>query len=323
MLLANETVAAHLVSHDVPSLHRVHEAPDVKKVARLRGLHHDARLQPGGDRPHRPPEALPEADRSDARHAGRASDRRADAADDAEGALRRGEPRALRAGGGATTRTSRRRSAAIPISSCTACCASHGTARLPEARREELDEDLPESRAAHVGDGAARRRGRARAAAVEEGPLHGRQGRRRVRRATSPASRRSACSSSWSSTTSRGWCTSRAWPTTTTASSTSSTSCWARTRRRSTGWETRSWYRWSASTWSGGRSTWGWWISSRRYAGKSGRAGRCAAPREPKKEKTRAQRPGRRERQGRQGKRPGRPLTRTSRRGRRLPWSRP
>jgi len=33
MLLANETVAAHLVAHDVPSLHRVHEPPDVKKVA--------------------------------------------------------------------------------------------------------------------------------------------------------------------------------------------------------------------------------------------------------------------------------------------------
>ena len=32
MLLANETVASHLVEHDVPSLHRVHEAPDVKKV---------------------------------------------------------------------------------------------------------------------------------------------------------------------------------------------------------------------------------------------------------------------------------------------------
>jgi ribonuclease R len=32
MLLANETVAAHLVSNDVPALHRVHEAPDVKKV---------------------------------------------------------------------------------------------------------------------------------------------------------------------------------------------------------------------------------------------------------------------------------------------------
>jgi ribonuclease R len=32
MLLANETVAAHLVQHDVPALHRVHEAPDIKKV---------------------------------------------------------------------------------------------------------------------------------------------------------------------------------------------------------------------------------------------------------------------------------------------------
>jgi ribonuclease R len=32
MLLANETVAAHLVEHNVPVLHRVHEAPDVKKV---------------------------------------------------------------------------------------------------------------------------------------------------------------------------------------------------------------------------------------------------------------------------------------------------
>ena len=33
MLLANETVAGYLVEHGVPSLHRVHEAPDVKKVA--------------------------------------------------------------------------------------------------------------------------------------------------------------------------------------------------------------------------------------------------------------------------------------------------
>jgi ribonuclease R len=32
MLLANETVAAHLVATDVPALHRVHEAPDAKKV---------------------------------------------------------------------------------------------------------------------------------------------------------------------------------------------------------------------------------------------------------------------------------------------------
>jgi ribonuclease R len=33
MLLANETVAGDLVEHAVPSLHRVHEAPDAKKVA--------------------------------------------------------------------------------------------------------------------------------------------------------------------------------------------------------------------------------------------------------------------------------------------------
>ena len=33
MLLANETVASHLAAHDVPALHRVHESPDLKKVA--------------------------------------------------------------------------------------------------------------------------------------------------------------------------------------------------------------------------------------------------------------------------------------------------
>jgi ribonuclease R len=32
MLLANETVATHLVEHDMPALHRVHEAPDLRKV---------------------------------------------------------------------------------------------------------------------------------------------------------------------------------------------------------------------------------------------------------------------------------------------------
>ena len=49
MLLANETVAAHLVAHDVPALHRVHEAPDVEEGRGVRGVHHHARLQPGGD----------------------------------------------------------------------------------------------------------------------------------------------------------------------------------------------------------------------------------------------------------------------------------
>src|SRR4029450_5862395 len=43
MLLANETVAGHLVEHGVPSLHRVHEAPDVKKVAEF-----EAFIEPRG-----------------------------------------------------------------------------------------------------------------------------------------------------------------------------------------------------------------------------------------------------------------------------------
>ena len=44
---------------------------------------------------------------------------------------------------------------------------------------------------------------------VEEGPVHGATRSATSSTATSPASRRSACSSSWSSTSSRGWCTSR------------------------------------------------------------------------------------------------------------------
>ena len=43
MLLANETVAGHLVDHAMPSLHRVHEAPDEKKVAEF-----DAFIEPLG-----------------------------------------------------------------------------------------------------------------------------------------------------------------------------------------------------------------------------------------------------------------------------------
>jgi ribonuclease R len=38
MLLANETVAGHLVDHAVPALHRVHEAPDAAKVDAFEGF---------------------------------------------------------------------------------------------------------------------------------------------------------------------------------------------------------------------------------------------------------------------------------------------
>ena len=101
MLLANETVAAHLVANDVPALHRVHEAPDVKKVEDFEAFITTLGYSLADDRTHRDAEALSEADRSHARHARGAADRGADAADDAEGALRRRQPGALRPGGGA------------------------------------------------------------------------------------------------------------------------------------------------------------------------------------------------------------------------------
>ena len=53
--------------------------------------------------------------------------------------------------------------------------------RLDEARREEIEEDLPEI-ARQTSERERRGRRRTRAAAVAEGALHGRQGRRRVRR---------------------------------------------------------------------------------------------------------------------------------------------
>ena len=90
-------------------------------------------------------EALPEADRPDARHARGAADRGADAADDAEGALRRGEPRPLRPGGRALHAL---HVADPPLSRPgRAPHAARVAARRdrPTARREELDEELPET----------------------------------------------------------------------------------------------------------------------------------------------------------------------------------
>ena len=55
---------------------------------------------------------------------------------------------------------------------------SRATARSTTSAREELERGPARDRAAHLRDGAARRRCRARAAAVEEGEVHGRQGRR-------------------------------------------------------------------------------------------------------------------------------------------------
>ena len=99
MLLANETVASYLEAQDAPALYRVHEEPDVLKVAKfeefISGFGYSlARAADGAAAA-----AFPEADRADPGQARGEADRVPDAADDAEGALRAGESRPLRPGG--------------------------------------------------------------------------------------------------------------------------------------------------------------------------------------------------------------------------------
>ena len=179
-----------------PTLYRIHEEPDPLKVEEFEEFVDDARLQPRRAAGRRQAAALPEAGREDARHAGREADRVPDAADDAEGALRPAEPRALRPGG----RELHALHVADPPLS--------GPRRPPHAARVAARADGPRSganeldgrpagdRAAHLRARAARRRRRARAGAVEEGPLHGGQGRRRVRGLHHRRHAPSACSSS-------------------------------------------------------------------------------------------------------------------------------
>ena len=180
MLLANETVAAHLEQHGVPTLYRVHEEPDPAKVEIFEEF--ISTLGYSLPAPARRARAarLPAARREDSRQAGGEADRVPDAADDAEGAVRPGEPRPLRPGGAslhalhvADPPLSRPRRA----SRAARVAARHERGAARGARRGSAGD-----RAAHVGARAARQRRRARARAVEEGPVHGRQGRRRVRR---------------------------------------------------------------------------------------------------------------------------------------------
>ena len=171
----------YLEAQGAPALYRVHEEPDVLKVAKfeefISGFGYSlARAADGAAAA-----ALPEAARADPRQARGEADRVPDAAHDAEGALRAGEPRALRPGG---VELHALHVADPPLSRPRrAPRAARGAARALDRRseREELERGAAGDRAPHLRDGAARRRGRARAAAVEEGQVHGRQGRRRVR----------------------------------------------------------------------------------------------------------------------------------------------
>ena len=127
MLLANETVAAHLDEQRRAGAVPHPRGAGPAEGRGVRGVHLDARLQPRRAADGAAAAALPEAGRADPRQAGREADRVPDAADDAEGALRRRRTSGTSAWRRRATRTSRRRSAAIRTSSCTARCASRGT----------------------------------------------------------------------------------------------------------------------------------------------------------------------------------------------------
>ena len=177
MLLANETVATYLEAQNAPALYRIHEEPDILKVAKfeefITGFGYSLAAPVNALRP----QAFPEAAREDPRQARGEADRDADAAVDAEGTLRAGESRPLRAG---VAELHAFHVADPPLpgprgASGAARVAPRGAQRggaRGVGRRAARD------RAPHLGDGAARGRCRARAAAVEEGEVHGRQGRR-------------------------------------------------------------------------------------------------------------------------------------------------
>ena len=88
---------AHLEKHDVPSLYRIHEEPDPVKVEVFEEFISTLGYSLGGSADARAAR-LPAARREDPRQAGGEADRVPDAADDAEGAVRPGEPRPLRPG---------------------------------------------------------------------------------------------------------------------------------------------------------------------------------------------------------------------------------
>ena len=133
MLLANETVAAHLEKVGMPALYRVHEIPDPMKVADLRGVHLDAGLLAGGRRAQTSSRVT---SRSSSKRS-RASRKRSRSRSSCSARCRRrGTTRPI---SGTSvwrprpTRTSRRRFAGIPTSSCTACCANRDGAPMRNA----------------------------------------------------------------------------------------------------------------------------------------------------------------------------------------------
>ena len=302
MLLANETVAQHLDDNDVPALYRIHEAPDPLKVEQFEEFITTLGYSLGAPPNARQAEALPEAGRADQRHAGRAADRVPDAADDAEGALRRGEPRPLRPGRGELhalhvadpplSRSGRAphaaRVAARPddrgaraTSSTRSCRRSARHTSEMERRADEAERELVQWKkvrfmADKVGDEFdGYITGVAPFGLFVELVEHFVEGLVHV----------STMADDYYRFVEQAHIAAR-----------------REHRRRSTGSATGCACRSSRSTWSGGRSIWGWSRSSTPCGSPSATADRGAARRSRRANEERGQRPGRREREHRSGR---------------------
>ena len=177
MLLANETVASHLESQSAPR-----PVPDSRRAGpaeggEVRRVRLDVRPEPRGAAHGAAAAALPAAHRKDFRPARRETDCVPDAADHAEGSLLAPEQRALRP---CRAELHALHVANSPLSRPGRPSSAAGGTAGPAVRRTEGGRaGRPAGGcASHVGNGAPRRRCRARTAAVEEGEVHGRQGRR-------------------------------------------------------------------------------------------------------------------------------------------------
>ena len=179
MLLANETVAQHLADSQVPTLYRVHEPPDPLKVQEFEEF-----IEPFGHSLGAAASAVQPRhfQKLVTRIQGKPEERaiamlmlrtmqkaRYDTANLGHFGL---------AAKSYTHFTSPIRRYPDLVVHRTLRALRHG--QLPDDRVREWEEEAARVGAAYVGPRAPRRRCRARDRAVEEGPVHGRQGRRRV-----------------------------------------------------------------------------------------------------------------------------------------------
>ena len=244
MLVANETVAQYLEDHDAPSLYRVHEAPDPMKVAEFEDFISSLGLSLGAPADHVTP-----------RHFQRLLRRLHEKPEERPVAFlmlrmmqqARYDPASL-GHFGLATKTYTHFTSPIrryPDLVVHRALRELRAGALSAERRQLWLEDLPEV-ARHTSEMERRAEG------AEREIVQWKKVRFMADKVgdeftdMSRVSRHSVCSSNSSSTSSRGWCISPAWRTTTTAISNASTRSAGKTPRRRTVWAT-----WCEFNWSG------------------------------------------------------------------------